>query len=190
MKKTFLLVLIIISSFSACGSVSDSNAAESAALTPSAQSATSSADREQLIEPKNWEPKPGGIVTYPAPLNGEDGMLFGYPLSFDPESNTLLFDPAEWWTAGDDMEKLAEIELDLGSLPSGFYLFNPRVEEWTFTVTPDAEIQLLQPPNYSTVATETIETLYQRVSSHAQYMSVHITIKNNQVVSLTEQYRP
>ena len=191
--RKFVLIFVVITCLFACSCKDSENnisQQESSSQVPSDSNPADSFNCEQLIEPKNWQPKPGGIVTYPVPLNSEDGTLFGYVLSFDSKSNILVFDPAEWWTAGDDMEKLAELELDAQSLPSGFYVFNPRVEEWAFAVAPDAQIRLLQPPNYNTEATETKETLYQRVGSSAYYMSVHITIKNNQVVSLTEQYRP
>ena len=142
--------------------------------------------REYCVAPEDWTPVPGGMVSYPTPLPGEDGTLFGYLISFSVEALVLELDPAEWWSEA-DAEKLAEIGTALG--PNGYFVFNPYVEAWGIRLAPEVEVRLLSPKNVLS-GDATPEALQERFDALDYYMSVRVTIEENQVVLIEEVYRP
>lgn len=112
----------------------------------------------------------------------------GYIKKFDAKAGTLAFDEVEWLTAEDDKARLKELGQNPDDLPDGYYIYNPSKKTENFKLSDKVEYLILNKNQISQTEKSNAKGLEEDLKEN--YNPFHLTIQNNQVVQIEEQYVP
>ena len=111
---------------------------------------------------------------------------FAYLSGLNVKTNTLTADLAEWITS-DETGRMKELDLNKDDdMPSGFYIYNPKVDKKTFKLNTKAGFYI-----YDTNTQKTDENgMKKRIDEKKGKGAFWLTVKNGEVVKAEEEYIP
>lgn len=116
--------------------------------------------------------------------------VFAYIKSFDNDKMTLTYDEAEM-IGRDQTDRIAELGLDEEyDFPNDFYIYNGSSETVTLPVAKDTEISLVNWEGNDGIAMSDadLDDFSRRLKEYS--VPYHLTVQDNTVVKIVEQYLP
>ncbi len=139
----------------------------------------------------NKETPVSSINSSSADENTEE--ILAYIKNFDSAGGQVTYDPIEWVTA-QDTKRMKELGLKKEDMPNGFHIYNPSKETENLKLSPNAAFDIVYWNN------EMVENGHMAVSrekfaqrlnqEHASEFPFHLTVKDDVITKVQEQYVP
>jgi len=125
----------------------------------------------------------------------------GYISDFEKSDGTrITFDSIEWITL-EDIDRIDELEIEDFDMPNGYYIYNPEIEKNKYEVNKNTEYRFIDWGNnfassdddrfhYSTIDKEEFVEYLNTYTDKAANVPFWITMKDNAVHIIEEQYVP
>lgn len=112
----------------------------------------------------------------------------GYIEKFDAKAGTIAFDEVEWLTSEDNKARLKELGQDPENLPDGYYIYNPSKKTVILKLS-DQVVYLIVDYDH-TPQTKKSDAKGFEENRKKYHNPFHLTIQNDRVVQIEEQYVP
>ncbi len=115
----------------------------------------------------------------------------GYILNVDTENNSIEFDEIEWITS-DDTVRIRELNINPeDDMPNGFYIYNSSSDTSNYIITDETTYHIIDWTQNGKHVEVDPEDFIGFLNENNEYpIPVWITIDNNKVTSIREQYLP
>jgi beta-lactamase regulating signal transducer with metallopeptidase domain len=137
------------------------------------------------------------VVKYPASI--EDFLetpinhYIGYILKMSLDIKRVNIDYVEWLTQN-DTERLEELNIDSNSLGSGFYIYNPNINTYSFQLSDETEYYILNwnelKGDFDLPKLVTKEELIEYIDGLSYTPLFNIFTKDGYVIKIEERYVP
>ena len=120
-------------------------------------------------------------------------QYIAYVVEISSDMKQIDIDYVEWLTQK-NMERLKELSIDSISLPNGFYIHNPNVNTYSFTLSDETEYYVLNwnelNGEFDSPKSVTKEELIDYIDSLAYKPLFNIFTKDGYVIKIEERYVP
>ena len=123
----------------------------------------------------------------------EDGKHFVILEKINPDSKSITFDRAEIFFSGQDDEEIKNLGETPNELPNGYLINNKDGTQCTLSLDKNVNINLLDAESdnpATTFKTVSLEEFLKMVGTEQQHAYFYITVQNNTITDIYEQYVP
>jgi beta-lactamase regulating signal transducer with metallopeptidase domain len=113
--------------------------------------------------------------------------LISFIKDYNQQTRMLTFDEIEWITL-EDKKRIQELGLNADLFPNGYYIYNDSEEENRLKMADDAKIYVVNWNDLENPVLTDVNGFTRRMDEYeAPY---HLTIKDDVIIEILEQYRP
>jgi beta-lactamase regulating signal transducer with metallopeptidase domain len=124
------------------------------------------------------------------PVSSYIGFIVSELDRYKPGYFSFSLDPVEWLTL-DDAERLKQLNIDPGTLPDGFYIYNPNTYPQFFQGTDETRFRIIDPEKGVSHKDVTMEEFTDYLKGFTESAPpFRIVTKDGYVQSIEEQYVP
>ena len=123
----------------------------------------------------------------------EDGKHFIILEKINADSGRITFDRADIFFSGQDDEEIKKLGENPDELPNGYLIDNKDETQFTLTLDKNVNINLLDNESdnpATTFKTVSLEEFLKMVGTEQVHSYFYITVQNNTITDISEQYVP
>ena len=191
MQKKKLLIYPVLLLVILCGIFIYSKKTPTVPTQPTEPPKEDSSDNVNITDPDSDSQKPTTDTTDSGSV--EDGKHFIILEKINADSGRITFDRADIFFSGQDDEEIKKLGENPDELPSGYLIDNKDETQFTLTLDKNVNINLLDTESdnpATTFKTVSLEEFLKMVGTEQVHSYFYITVQNNIITDMYEQYVP
>jgi hypothetical protein len=147
-------------------------------------------DKYSLEFIKEHNPK-GSLVLNGVDVEISSEKLLSFIKAYDEKTRMLTFDEIEW-VIQEDTKRVKALGLDADlDFPNGYYIYNESDQQTSLKVAEDVKVYLVNWHDLANPSLTDVNGLAERIAEYSDRDPLcHLTLKDDVIIEILEQYRP